>query len=143
MGNPYHYDEYLYFVSKISEVNRILLRQQEAIKKQRLHTYIKIWYPYEKWMTVYQAKINFLHSVNEIHISEEKGYDLWNDCSKIIFVDNGKSEQKMIDIMDMVYQKKVFYEKVELLCFEGVRQMIDEMDFGKDKNMTSFSDWCK
>ena len=45
--------------------------------------------------------------------------------------------------MDMVYQKKVFYEKVELLCFEGVRQMIDEMDFGKDKNMTSFSDWCK
>lgn len=58
-------------------------------------------------------------------------------------MDNGKSEQKMIDIMDMVYQKKVFYEKVELLCFEGVRQMIDEMDFGKNKNMTSFSDWCK
>ena len=48
MGNPYHYDEYLYFVSKTSEVNRILLRQQEVIKKQRLHTYIKIWYHYEK-----------------------------------------------------------------------------------------------
>ena len=58
-------------------------------------------------------------------------------------MDNGKSEQEMIDIMDMVYQKKISYEKVELLRFEGVRQMIDEMDFGKNKNMTSFSDWCK
>ena len=58
-------------------------------------------------------------------------------------MDNGKSEQEMIDIMDMVYQKKISYEKVELLSLEGVQQMIDEMDFGKDKNMTSFSDWCK
>ena len=67
-------------------------------------------------MTVYQAEINFLHSVDEIHISdisEKKGYDLLNDCSKIIFVDNGKSEQEMIDIMDMVYQKKISDEKVE------------------------------
>ena len=50
--NPYHCDKYLYFVSKTSEVNRIcseaLLRQQEVRKKQGLHTYIKIWYPYEK-----------------------------------------------------------------------------------------------
>ena len=58
-------------------------------------------------------------------------------------MDNGKSEQKMIDIMDMVYQKKISYEKVELLSLEGVQQMIDEMDFSKNKNMTSFSDWCK
>ena len=49
----------------------------------------------------------------------------------------------MIDIMDMVYQKKISYEKVELLSLEGVQQMIDEMDFSKNKNMTSFSDWCK
>lgn len=34
----------------------------------------------------------------------------------------------------------VSHEKVEFLYFEGVRQMIDEMDFGKDKNVTSFSD---
>ena len=58
-------------------------------------------------------------------------------------MDNGKSEQEMIDIMDMVYQKKISYEKVELLSLEGVQQMIDEMDFSKNKNMTSFSDWCK
>ena len=135
---PYNCNEYFYFVSKTSEINRIcfaaLLKQQKLRKEQGLNTYFKIWYPCEELMTAYNSEINFFSFVNEIcisDISEKKESDLLKYCHKVIFVDNGKLEQEITNIMNVVYHKKIPYKKVELLSLDALKKMTNEMFYKK------------
>ena len=59
-------------------------------------------------MTAYNSEINFFSLANEIcisDISEKKESDLLKYCHKVIFVDNGKLEKELTNIMNIVYQK--------------------------------------
>lgn len=53
-------------------------------------------------------------------------------------MDNGKLEKEINNIMNIVYQKKIPYEKVGLLSLDYLREMANEIFYGKNKKITFF-----